>query len=296
MVFPSLYEGFGGPSARGDGMRLPGGCSDATSLPEVCGDAALPFDPRSVESIAGAAGPRQRRRRAPGAPARSRPRTCTIVHMARLGGAAPGNICPRSRNLSTPTAFDPTVRANDKYLAVVPAYNEQETVGTGDRLTARACAGSSTCWLSTTARRTPRATSGAQPAPRVVRHPVQPRDRRRGPVWVRLRARRTATTTWCRSTPTASTARTRSRKLQSEMGADRRVDMVCGSRFLTKERGYPAPISRRTGIHIFAFMLSRIIGQRVSDPTSGLPALQPARALRSSPATTRTTTPRWRPC
>jgi glycosyltransferase involved in cell wall biosynthesis len=47
------------------------------------------------------------------------------------------------------------------------------------------------------------------------------------------------------------------------------VDMVCGSRFLSPERRYPAPISRRTGIHIFAFLLSRIVGQRVSDPTSG---------------------------
>ena len=58
-------------------------------------------------------------------------------------------------------------------------------------------------------------------------------------------------------------------KLQAEMQRDRRLDMICGSRFLTKEHGYPAPISRRTGIHIFAFMLSRIVGQRVSDPTSG---------------------------
>ena len=47
------------------------------------------------------------------------------------------------------------------------------------------------------------------------------------------------------------------------------VDMVCGSRFLTDEDRYPAPISRRTGIHIFAFVLSRIVGMRVSDPTSG---------------------------
>jgi hypothetical protein len=46
------------------------------------------------------------------------------------------------------------------------------------------------------------------------------------------------------------------------------MDMVCGSRFLT-DSGYPAPVSRRTGIHIFAFLLSRIVGQRVSDPTSG---------------------------
>jgi glycosyltransferase involved in cell wall biosynthesis len=46
------------------------------------------------------------------------------------------------------------------------------------------------------------------------------------------------------------------------------VDMVCGSRFLVDMK-YPAPVSRRTGIHIFAFLLSRIIGERVSDPTSG---------------------------
>ena len=58
-------------------------------------------------------------------------------------------------------------------------------------------------------------------------------------------------------------------KLKDAMAEDRRLDMVCGSRFLTKEHGYPSPISRRTGIHIFAFMLSRIVGQRVSDPTSG---------------------------
>jgi hypothetical protein len=44
--------------------------------------------------------------------------------------------------------------------------------------------------------------------------------------------------------------------------------MVCGSRFLAKLQ-YAAPISRRTGIHIFAFLLSRIVGQRVTDPTSG---------------------------
>ena len=47
------------------------------------------------------------------------------------------------------------------------------------------------------------------------------------------------------------------------------VDMVCGSRFLSSDYRYPAPISRRTGIHLFAFLLSRFIGQPVSDPTSG---------------------------
>jgi glycosyltransferase involved in cell wall biosynthesis len=57
-------------------------------------------------------------------------------------------------------------------------------------------------------------------------------------------------------------------KLEQTM-RDREVDMVCGSRFLTEDHEYPAPVSRRTGIHLFAFLLSRIVGQRVSDPTSG---------------------------
>jgi glycosyltransferase involved in cell wall biosynthesis len=57
-------------------------------------------------------------------------------------------------------------------------------------------------------------------------------------------------------------------KLEEAMAADPSLDMVCGSRFLRRMQ-YPAPISRRTGIHIFAFILSRLIGQRVSDPTSG---------------------------
>jgi glycosyltransferase involved in cell wall biosynthesis len=58
-------------------------------------------------------------------------------------------------------------------------------------------------------------------------------------------------------------------RLQEALETDPTVDMVCGSRFLTKDYRYPAPISRRTGIHVFAYVLSRIVGQRVSDPTSG---------------------------
>jgi glycosyltransferase involved in cell wall biosynthesis len=57
--------------------------------------------------------------------------------------------------------------------------------------------------------------------------------------------------------------------LMREMDRHPNVDMVCGSRFLGQDFEYPAPVSRRTGIHIFAFLLSRIVGQRISDPTSG---------------------------
>jgi len=58
-------------------------------------------------------------------------------------------------------------------------------------------------------------------------------------------------------------------KLFDAMSTGNSIDMVCGSRFLTSEYEYPAPISRRTGIHFFAFLLSRIVDGRVSDPTSG---------------------------
>jgi glycosyltransferase involved in cell wall biosynthesis len=51
--------------------------------------------------------------------------------------------------------------------------------------------------------------------------------------------------------------------------AEPEVDVICGSRFLSADFHYPAPISRRTGIHLFAFLLSHIVGQRISDPTSG---------------------------
>jgi len=58
-------------------------------------------------------------------------------------------------------------------------------------------------------------------------------------------------------------------RLMRAMDGDGSIDVVCGSRFLTEDYRYPAPVSRRTGIHIFAFILSRIMRQRVSDPTSG---------------------------
>ncbi len=57
-------------------------------------------------------------------------------------------------------------------------------------------------------------------------------------------------------------------RLIEAMKEDPRLDMVCGSRFL-QDGQYRAPLSRRTGIRIFAVLLSWISGQRVTDPTSG---------------------------
>ncbi|MEP6893442.1 MAG: glycosyltransferase, partial [Gaiellaceae bacterium] len=51
LVFPSLYEGFGQPPIEAMACGCPVACSSAASLPEVCGEAARLFDPRSVEEM-----------------------------------------------------------------------------------------------------------------------------------------------------------------------------------------------------------------------------------------------------
>ena len=55
-AFPSLAEGFGLPALEAMLRGTPLACSDASSLPEVAGEAARYFDPTDVDAIAAAIG------------------------------------------------------------------------------------------------------------------------------------------------------------------------------------------------------------------------------------------------
>ena len=50
-VYPSLYEGFGLPPLEAMSFDCPVICSNASSIPEVVGNAALLFDPLSAEAL-----------------------------------------------------------------------------------------------------------------------------------------------------------------------------------------------------------------------------------------------------
>jgi glycosyltransferase involved in cell wall biosynthesis len=53
-VMPSLFEGFGLPVLESMACGVPVACSNVSSMPEVAGDAGVPFDPRDDASIADA--------------------------------------------------------------------------------------------------------------------------------------------------------------------------------------------------------------------------------------------------
>lgn len=50
-VYPSLYEGFGIPPLEAMSNNCPVACSNASSIPEVVGDAAAYFDPTDLDSM-----------------------------------------------------------------------------------------------------------------------------------------------------------------------------------------------------------------------------------------------------
>lgn len=55
-VFPSLYEGFGIPPLEAMSLGCPVVAAQSSSIPEICGDAALYFDPQNIADITRALG------------------------------------------------------------------------------------------------------------------------------------------------------------------------------------------------------------------------------------------------
>lgn len=51
LIFPSLYEGFGLPPLEAMKVGTPAIVSNAASMPEICGNAALYFNPLNIDSI-----------------------------------------------------------------------------------------------------------------------------------------------------------------------------------------------------------------------------------------------------
>jgi glycosyltransferase involved in cell wall biosynthesis len=50
-IYPSLYEGFGIPPLEAMSLNCPVACSNASSIPEIVGDAGEYFDPQEIDSI-----------------------------------------------------------------------------------------------------------------------------------------------------------------------------------------------------------------------------------------------------
>lgn len=54
---------------------------------------------------------------------------------------------------------------------------------------------------------------------------------------------------------------------------EKKLDMLIGSRFITKE-GFQSSGLRRTGIKYFTWLIRLLTGKTITDPTSGLRMIQ----------------------
>jgi len=103
LVFPSLFEGFGIPLLEAMAMECPIIASDATSIPEVAGDAAYYFDPVNPQSI------------------------CDAMHRIADDPALRENLVRKGKNRVVSYSYDTVAR---RHLALfASALSQAEEVG-----------------------------------------------------------------------------------------------------------------------------------------------------------------------
>ena len=106
LVFPSLYEGFGQPPLEAMACGCPVAAAPSGAIPEVCGDAALYFDPTSPESIA------ETVERVLDAPGGARRRAAWSARRGSRGRPAPAATRPSTA--TSPPAPDRTSSREDQ--------------------------------------------------------------------------------------------------------------------------------------------------------------------------------------
>ena len=156
-----------------------------------------------------------------------------------------------------------------KFLAIVPAYNEAGAIaGTVSEIRRHAPEFDVVVVDDGSTDETGRLAAAA--GARVISHPFNLGIGGAVQSGYQFALENAATTSPCRSTATASTIRATSRCCSRTCARTPSINMVTGSRFLSRTgEGYRSSVSRRLGIRIFSRVLSLVTRRRVTDPTSG---------------------------
>ena len=168
-----------------------------------------------------------------------------------------------------------------RVAAIVPAWNEEGAIGGVSTRFSRSTRSSTSSW-STTARATDTAAVARGARRARAASAVQPRDRRRRPDRVQVRAETTATSSRCALDGDGQHDPARARDAARAGARAASADIVVGSRFVGRAAATGRPFARRIGIRVFARLVSLLARPAGDGHDVGLPGAEPRgdRALR----------------